>query len=57
MLLIAFNNKAKVVQRMGHGSDWEDSSSIIKRTQLHPSCYRLFHLVGRGSTIEESRTE
>ena len=45
------------IQRVGHGSNWKDSSNIIKGAQLHLSCYRLFHLVGRDSTIEKSRTE
>ena len=31
------------VQRISHGSDWEDSSSVIKGAQLHLSGYRLFH--------------
>ena len=44
-------------QRMGHGLNWENLSSFIKGTQLHLSCYKLLHQMGRGSTLEESRVE
>lgn len=43
--------KAMAFQRMGNGHDWEDLSSFTRKTSVYSSCNKLFHQMGRNSSL------